>query len=52
MHLWEVPTEDEIVKNAERKIEDILTGNLNAVEKSLDIFSEFLFILSEDQRLH
>lgn len=51
MHLWEVPTEDDIVKNAEFKIEEILTGNLNAVEKAVDIFSDFQFILTEDTRL-
>ena len=41
MHLWEVPTEDEIAKNAEFKIEEILTGNLNAIEKSVDVFQDF-----------
>ncbi|MBK8156613.1 MAG: hypothetical protein IPK55_11745 [Streptococcus sp.] len=51
MHLWEVPTEDDIVKNAEFKIEEILNGNLNAIEKSVDVFSDYQFILTEDSRL-
>jgi len=32
MHLWEVSQEDDMVKRAEMKIEEILQENLNVVE--------------------
>lgn len=36
-----------MVKNAECKIEEILVGNLNVVEKALDVYQDYMFILSE-----
>ena len=51
MHLWEVPIEDDIVKNAESKIEDILVGNIDAAEKAVNVYDEYLFILTEDKKV-
>jgi len=36
-----------MVKNAECKIEEILVGNLNVVEKALDVYADYIFILSD-----
>jgi dynein heavy chain len=51
MHLWAVPTDDEIVKIALNKIEDIIENNINVVEKVFSIYSEYSFLLKEDERL-
>jgi len=40
-----------MVKKAEMKIEEILQENLNVVEKALDVYTEYMFILSESPKL-
>ena len=51
MHLWHVPPEDDIVKNALREIEEILEGNNNAAQKALSVYDDYLFILREEDRV-
>lgn len=51
MHLWHVPPEDDIVKNALREIEEILEGNNNAAQKALSVYDDYLFILREEERV-
>lgn len=51
MHLWEVSTEDELVKNAKTEIMEILEQNLDTAELALRIYDDFLFILREKPRI-
>lgn len=40
-----------MVKWAEMKIEEILQENLNVVEQALDVYADYIFILSENSKL-
>lgn len=40
-----------MVKKAEMKIEEILKENLNVVEQALDVYADYIFILSEQSKL-
>ena len=51
MHLWAVQKDDEIVKIAKNKIEDIIEQNINIVEQCYSIYDEYIFILKEDARI-
>jgi len=51
MHLWEVSTEDELVKNAKSEIMEILEHNLDTAEMALDIYKDYMFILKERPRI-
>lgn len=51
LHLWHVPEEDELVKNAKQEISEILDKNMSVVEKALHVYDEYLFILKEKQRV-
>ena len=51
MHLWAVPTDDEIVKIALNKIEAIVEENNNVASKVFSIYDKFTFLLNEDARL-
>jgi dynein heavy chain len=51
MHLWDVPLNDDIVLSAVKEIEDILEGNLNAAEKALNVYDDYIFILREKPRV-
>lgn len=50
-HLWYISTEDEIVKNAEHIIKQIVDENLQATAKCINVYDEFLFLLQEDQKI-
>lgn len=51
LHLWDVPADDDIVKNAVKEIEDILDGNLSAAEQALHVYDEYLFIFKEKSKV-
>ncbi len=51
MHLWDVPIDDELVRNAQSEIQEILENNLNAAEQALHVYDNFLFILKEKARI-
>jgi hypothetical protein len=51
LHLWHVPDEDELVKNAKLEIMEILEKNMAVVEKALHVYDDYLFILKEKQRV-
>ena len=50
-HLWEVPTDDKLLKLAEKEIYGILEANLNEVEKVYNIYNPFAFILEEQKKV-
>ena len=45
--LWEVPLEDEVVKQAISKVEKVIEENLNVVEKVLNIYDSYVYLLKE-----
>ena len=47
LHLWHVPEEDELVRNAKDEIKEILQKNMSVVEKALHVYDDYLFILKE-----
>ncbi len=51
LHLWHVPEEDELVRNAKSEILEILEKNMSVVEKALHVYDDYLFILKEKQRV-
>lgn len=51
MHLWDVPIDDELVKNAQAEISEILEKNLNASQLSLKLYDKYLILLREKQRI-
>jgi len=51
MHLWEVSTEDELVKQAKSEIMEILEHNLDTAEMALRIYDDYTFILREKPRI-
>lgn len=51
MHLWEVLVEDDLVKDAQTEIQDILEKNLDTAEKAIHVYDQFTFILKEKQRI-
>ena len=51
MHLWDVPIDDELVRNAQSEIQEILEHNLNAAEQALHVYDNYLFILKEKARV-
>lgn len=44
-YLWYISTDDEIVKNAEHIIKDIVDENLQETFKCIDVYSEFKDLL-------
>lgn len=50
-HLWYISADDEIIKNAETIIKNIVDENLQATAKCINVYDEFLFLLQEDQRI-
>ena len=51
LHLWHVPENDELVRNANIEIADILAENMEVVEKALHVYDDYLFILKERQKV-
>ena len=51
MHLWDVHVEDDLVRNAQNEIHEILEKNIDAVEEALHVYDNFLFILKEKARI-
>jgi hypothetical protein len=49
--LWEVPLEDETVKSASAKVEEIIEANITVVEKATALYDPFVFILKEKQQV-
>jgi hypothetical protein len=49
--LWEVKEDEVHIKEGYRKIEDIINMNLSNAEKSLELYTTFLFLLDEDSRV-
>ena len=47
MHLWEVSTDDCIVKEAVHEIEEILDGNLSTAELTLGVYDKYRYLLRE-----
>jgi len=50
--LWEIKDDDLIITQATKEIETIISENLSAVGKTLHIYDEFLFLLSEEKRIN
>jgi len=50
-HLWDIHDEDQIVIQAKKEITEILQENLAATQQCVHVYDDFLFLLSEDQRL-
>jgi hypothetical protein len=50
-HLWDIQEDDQIVLVAKKEITDILQENLAATEQCVHVYDDFVFLLSEDQRL-
>ena len=51
VHLWEIDLEDEIVTQAQQEIREILSENLRATQKAINVYDEFLFLLQEEARI-
>ena len=51
MHLWDVSVEDEIVEKAKNTISSIISENLAIVETSVHVYDDFLWILTEKDRV-
>ncbi len=51
MHLWEVLIEDDLVRNAQNEIHEILEKNIDTVEEALKVYDKYLFILKEKARI-
>jgi hypothetical protein len=51
LHLWNVPKDDELVRNARNEIEDILKSNVAIAELALHVYDEYLFILKEKTKV-
>lgn len=49
--LWFIQLDDEIIKNAEAEVKQIVDENLQATAKCINIYDEFLFLLQEDKRI-
>jgi len=50
-HLWNVPIEDKIVQNAKRKISETINDNLKVLKHALNVYNDYLFILTEQERV-
>jgi hypothetical protein len=50
-HLWYISPDDEMIKNAEHTIKQIIDENLQATAKCVNVYDEFLFLLQEEQRI-
>ena len=50
-HLWEIRQDDEIVVNAKTEISQILLENLQVAGKAVSVYAEYLFILTEPQKV-
>lgn len=44
-HLWYISPDDEMIKNAEHTIKQIIDENLQATAKCVNVYDEFLFLL-------
>jgi hypothetical protein len=51
MHLWDVPANDELVEKAKATISQTLSENLEIVKLALNVYDDYLFILSEKERI-
>lgn len=51
MHLWEVQIEDDLVRNAQNEIHEILEKNVDIAEEALKVYDDYLFILKEKARI-
>jgi hypothetical protein len=51
IHLWDVKIDDEIVLNAKEKISETIRDNLETIKLASNIYDEYLFILSEKERI-
>jgi len=51
LHLWGVPSGDQLVVQAQTEISEILEKNMVVVEKALHVYDDYLFILKERQRV-
>lgn len=51
LYLWEVKPDDELVINAKAKISETIRDNLETVKLATNIYDEYLFILSERERI-
>jgi len=46
--LWFIDMKDEIIKNAEAEVRQIVDENLQATAQCINIYDEFLFLLGEE----
>ena len=51
MHLWDVQVDDELVTKAKTKISETLSENLKIVQKAVNVYDEYLWILKEKARV-
>ena len=51
MHLWDIQVDDELVSKAKAKISQTLDENLKVVQKAVNVYDEYLWILQEKQRV-
>jgi hypothetical protein len=51
MHLWDIQVDDELVSKAKSKISQTLDENLKIVQKAVNVYDEYLWILQEKQRV-
>ena len=51
MHLWDVQLDDEVVKNAKAAISSTLRENLEVIQRALNVYNDYLFILKEQARV-
>jgi hypothetical protein len=50
-HLWEVSADDKEVKELYTDIDDVIVSNLKMVEKVIELYEPFNFVISEKQEL-
>lgn len=48
----EVPMDDETYTNSSADIQRIIENNLSNVEKSLQIYNKYAYVLTEDQKVN
>lgn len=50
-HLWDIQADDEIVLKAKAQISETLRDNLEIVKLALNVYDEYLFVLTEGDRI-
>lgn len=46
-----MPIEDQLVQNAKRQISETINDNLKVVKLALNVYNDYLFILTEQERV-